>query len=938
MVYITLSSNGESDPAKFTNIFSEGIMIEPNSYIALVSASVIEDLNHTIITIAANTFVTIRFDPMNLFGAYFPAVDTNYSITGFVDKLNDLFSGLIHTNRRFEAKFVPDAGGGTGQLEFTLYSATTGQTATNWLQHIFPPVGPYANNQEWDSIYPTIPMSAAPPAGWVSGGNTEHRNDWYRWEPVGSLAGTDNASTAEGLFSLAFGAGDYGLDNISNYRTYNIARGLPNGDLSNYSFNDSQFTQLTISNPPGRITTTDDRSWFFTLGNTTNDAAGLNYTDAPLPNQFSYATRPFEIEWKGTGLCDVHAHNITTGVLDIVDADREYFMGDVYRIGNKKNTDTTAPPGNAYQAVVKRYTYDGLVFWIPNSVTTTDATIYPPATAHTYNTRFVYFGTGNSFLYKSIASDPTHMLDNDWISTTTIANANNLAMGCWAGNGANINSYLNNVGAQYQDNALNEAIDITPVPIPGVIFEPWCRDLPLFRRVDTATPEPPTPNSSKRQRLNFNNRSGKIPTSLPTQINFLFQIQDDSIVVNANPETHTLISGTNTAAPTLGPVFQVIEGQTAAHDVVVYDSAGAAVTLTPVDGGATRINIAYNTWYNFDYADDGLGTFRVTIMDIVADVVYVAATALPSLQLREPQSLSGTSDGSATLAADYMYGYIAQYRQFAKPLQALPAGTLNNYWDNNLAGLQTGYRLGDGVNHPIILGQPTEHIMFNPAVTTTYSSLQQLDIDDTLTPWLYCNRHETQDNDNIDDYGAFGDIFFPPMINISHADRIRWWGERAYSDVGCGIVEAAALNADITLENYDAVNERVIEEVRPTFAVGVDNPFFTEPSRVADIDLLDEVFNVEVTNLPHRSFNGKSRTIDKTIYQLPVEVSSKIVHNIKVTEHSPASKVWIPLNNPMTMPLNQLDIQISKEDGKKATLQPDTHLALQIEKRTDIFN
>jgi len=931
---INLSSNGELDPAKFSNSFSEGMVIKPNSFVCLVSASVVEDLNNTVITIAANTFVTIRFDPMNLFGAYFPAVDTNYSLTGFVDKLNELFSGLIHTNRRFEANY--DAVG--GEIRFTIYSATAAQTAPNWCQHAFGVVDTYPNNQEWESIYPTFSMTAAPPAGWVSGGNTDHRNNWFRWEPVGSLAGTDNASTAEGLFSLVFGGGDYGIANIDNDRTFNIARGLPNGDLSNYSFNDAQFSQLTIANPPGRLTTTDDRSWFFTLGNTTNDAAGLNYTDAPLPNQFSYATRPFEIEWKGTGLCDVKCQNINTGVLDVVDADREYFMGDVYRIGNKKNTDTNAPPANAYQAVVKRYTYDGLVFWVPNSITTTDATITPPATAHTYNTRFVYFATGNSFLYKSIASDPNHMLDNDWISTTTIANANNLALGCWAGNGANINSYLNNVAAQYQDNGLNEAIDIQPAPLPAVIFENWCRDLPLFRRVDTATPEPPTPNSSKRQRLNFNNRSGKIPTSLPTQINFLFQIQDDSIVVNANPETHTLISGTNTAAPTLGAVFQVIQGQTAAHDVVVYDSAGAAVTLTPVDGGATRINIAYDTWYNFDYADDGLGTFRVTIMDIVANVVYVAATALPSLQLREPQSLSGTSDGSATLAADYMYGYIAQYRQFAKPLRPLPAGTLNNYWDNNLAGLHTGYRLGDGVNHPIILGQPTEDVAFNPAVTTTYSTLNQLDIEQTLTPWLYCNRHETQDNDNIDDYGAISDIFFPAMINIPHADRIRWWGNRAYSDVGVGIVEAAALNANLALENYDAVNERVIEEVRPTFAVGVDNPFYVEPSKVVDVELLDEVYNVEVTNLTHRTFNGKTRSLDKTIYQLPVEASSKIIHNIKVTEHSPASKVWVELNNPADIPMNQLDIQISRENGTKATLQPDTHLSLEIKQRENIFN
>ena len=43
----------------------------------------------------------------------------------------------------------------------------------------------------------------------------------------------------------------------------------------------------------------------------------------------------------------------------------------------------------------------------------------------------------------------------------TIANANNLALGCWAGNGSSRSSYVDNVAARYNDNGLNEAIDIT---------------------------------------------------------------------------------------------------------------------------------------------------------------------------------------------------------------------------------------------------------------------------------------------------------------------------------------------------------------------------------------------------------------------------------------------------------------------------------------------
>ena len=105
-----------------------------------------------------------------------------------------------------------------------------------------------------------------------------------------------------------------------------------------------------------------------------------------------------------------------------------------------------------------------------------------------------------------------------------------------------------------------------------------------------------------------------------------------------------------------------------------------------------------------------------------------------------------------------------------------------------------------------------------------------------------------------------------------------------------------------------------------------------------NVALEDEVFNVEVTNLPHRSYNGKNHSYDKTIYQLPVETTSKEIQGVKITEHSAEQKVWIPLNNAGEIPLNKLDIQISKEDGSKAdNLQEDTHIVLQIEQRGDII-
>ena len=158
------------------------------------------------------------------------------------------------------------------------------------------------------------------------------------------------------------------------------------------------------------------------------------------------------------------------------------------------------------------------------------------------------------------------------------------------------------------------------------------------------------------------------------------------------------------------------------------------------------------------------------------------------------------------------------------------------------------------------------------------------------------------------------------------------------TDIGVGLTDINTLHNALAFENYDLANQRVIEESLPNFLTGEDNPWFNEKAEVSNVALEDEVFNVEITNLPHRSLNGKNHSYDKTIYQLPVETTSKEIQGVKITEHSAEQRVWIPLNNAGELPISKLDVQISKEDGTKAeNLRPDTHLVLQIEQRNDII-
>ena len=97
MVLINLSSNGEIDPAKFSNYFSQGLTIEKNSFICLVSASIVEDLANNIITIPALTPLTVRFDPLNQVTKILNNIETEYTLSSLSAHINTLFE-YIHCN------------------------------------------------------------------------------------------------------------------------------------------------------------------------------------------------------------------------------------------------------------------------------------------------------------------------------------------------------------------------------------------------------------------------------------------------------------------------------------------------------------------------------------------------------------------------------------------------------------------------------------------------------------------------------------------------------------------------------------------------------------------------------------------------------------------------------------------------------------------------
>ena len=106
-----------------------------------------------------------------------------------------------------------------------------------------------------------------------------------------------------------------------------------------------------------------------------------------------------------------------------------------------------------------------------------------------------------------------------------------------------------------------------------------------------------------------------------------------------------------------------------------------------------------------------------------------------------------------------------------------------------------------------------------------------------------------------------------------------------------------------------------------------------------NIEEQEHVLNVEITNLSHRTFNGRSHNISKSIYELPLNNAEvRKVGDTDLLGFVPPQKIWHSLNNPGEIPLNQLEVKISDEALRTTTtLKGPTSVAIEIKTRDEIF-
>jgi len=938
MVLINLSSNGELDPAKFSNYFSQGLTIEKNSFICLVSASIVEDLANNIITIPALTPLTVRFDPLNQVTKILNNIETEYTLSSLSAHINTLFFNL-HNAIGFNTRVTIDPQDNSlGVIHFQFFNRANGilEAGQQSLWGINPAFQTAFDNDTYESpqYYNFITKaSVGTLQDWTQATVTEDSNNLLTINfPSGAApAGVDSFCAISGNPNYTLNGIDYdfSMTNNPNKESCNLLLQHPNSEPSANIGQVYNFTQFTIASNANKLGQSGTRIYTAAIGPAVHDAGTGEYSQLPIPslNGDAYI---FHIDFVGNGKTLVTQIDITDGTPTELEIN-PYSFGDVYRIGFSKTTDAAPNPAQSNCPNIITASYDGLVFWLPNSQTYTGA----GSTAMNYNTRVIEYNPGVNFLYTSIASQnqPLAIWDTAWLSSATELKANGGYMGCWGGAGFQNSVRAVNPKPSFVDTGANSPIDLDSEPTNSKYYD-FTKDAPSFKRVDIAGA--PTNQATLKQRLKLNLDQGKLLTEYPNAISFLFKVFDDSAVVTA-PAQHTItpLGGIYSVGATEESVFQIHLVQSQVMDITVFDDAGNPFPLVLNDTGATRINIDYNKYYQFLYLDEGEGNFLVSVIDIDDNYkIYThGPTALTSKRLMNPNCIGGINQGVTSDAQNYMSGTIADFRMYAKPRTG--SQTVIGLWGDLITGF-AGYNVPKNAWPPIMTAMPTVSSVLGLPPQSRFFNIPDTNIENTNS---VCFSTKGLQNNAFSINPAFTDVYVPLDINIDHANSTKDLPLKALTGYGNGLTELSEFQSEVEFEDYDGINDRVIDAYVNTNATGANNPFFDENANVSNISLQDEVFNVEIPNLPHITYNGTNKTTDKTIYQLPVETTSRTIHNVKITEHSPASKVWIPLRNACEIPINKLDVQISKENGQKATgLQQDTHVSIQIEKREDIFN
>ena len=530
---------------------------------------------------------------------------------------------------------------------------------------------------------------------------------------------------------------------------------------------------------------------------------------------------------------------------------------------------------------------------------------------------------------------PELYYDLFWQPNEKEAGGNPIGVRFSAGNATDNNYHDCNLGlgAQWYSGTGGEIF----ISTPSALY-PWVTNVPYFRRYTVAGADRGTllPGECSTVKI-ANSATGIQLAGFPWMITTFFQWDNDSAALpGASIQAATLLGDINSAS-----IIQFYPLQQKPHDVTIFFSDGTQIDFILLDIALNRLNIVGGSMYYLRVEKPNTVTNRIRVMiyDIFSGVEYYAESNTNS-DIEKIMSIGGVNTAGGNYEK-YFAGHIAHFRIHTLSQTAATADDVfNSTWSSLKNFMATGERDGN-------FWWGYRKIAFTPPETDGYTNISYTDPDTTLTPVFEKDLLQVQQNNWFD----FSTPYFQHAVSCPNIDRVTNQLEPAYMGTGVGFVAAnSSFNPDgneelIFTQDVNGLTYHPVTNVTPFHNTGggaiQKNILIAD---VNDVELDDKVINVEIPNLPHHSYNGVARTQDKTIGQIPITPinSERLVRdNIQLVTAYPPHKVWIPLNNPGSISVNELQVKLTDIRGVQLTsadVEQETNIQIEIATRSDIFS
>lgn len=868
---INLSSTGENSASHFTNHFLDNLTIPPNAHVSLVRCSLHRNGSHLSFTIPAGTTISYRTSPYDVYTAEICSEDTRYTSQTFVDRLNVLLNGLVAFRYEIKALLEPQ-----GEFDFTIaivsFNNDTKWASTNLQTFIWGDIQTYQSNvkqcRKFGGTDADLPISVK--------NNSELQ---------GVRFGTQNCG-----FGAGWGDNITPIPNQVQSRTFNhfttSSQAKTKFNISS-GFNGDNGIRMTVSYATTLEPPDDD----------------VYATGGGVPGMIGFGNNHpmmLKIGGDGTGALDgklsLELHDHVNDQMDVVNAGgTAFYIGDQIEFGLEGGQTAGAAYDEAhlFSPMVQLRSNFGLVLWAGNRL---DGTQY-------YNQYSVDAVTNTNF----------------WDTTTDETRLDSI-YDYHKGYGVRMVRGFKNGNKQQIE--MDYKSDLNPVTTTQIdtytaVGNIW--DEAIFFRAYSATAGV-TDIADEGQYLLLDSNGINVRNT-PTFISFVMILADKS--------AHT----TDTGRGILGGVThpQILKFDTAGGatpDFTLKEHDGTTHTGNLTDISTTRITWTFDTPYLVQVYGfgQGLADVDIEVTDLNTGSTFVEGITTTGGGIGAIHYV-GANNPANTSNEHFMHGYVADFRIYQKPQIQ---GMTGNYWQNLVADQQTYYQTGNW-------DERTGGFFATSKITNLYNGGEfkycnfgsETNTNGTCTPFICYDGTPVQSDS---DWYNLTNIHFYPCIRQPNSTRNQSETTAAiYSDRGQGIVASNELNAFLDFDGYDNTEERSIEAEADNGLDTEDNPIARIESDQTEVDIADKIFNIEIKNLPHRTYNGVTGAFDKTIYQMGSLIEGKTIEGDRIVEHYPKERVKVPLNNAGELILNQLEVQISDEFGiQEGDLKQTTNLTLEI--------